>query len=590
MRWILLVALLVFPLTACEYQEEMPASDNRASDEPSTVERVSVVSDRASQLTMSVADLDIDDQIHVPGTVLAPEFSDVHEMAAIKFIYQTGATGEQLMVEAIGGGAGWLDYDLDSFPDLYCVQGGDPVTQSTAVRNQFFRNQGDGTFQDFTAASGLGDAAYGQGLTIADFNNDGFDDIFVTNITHNRLYQNMGDGTFEDISESSGTAQASNWSTSAAWGDLNLDGNLDLYVCNYVKYDVQNPKDCSDSQGVKRTCHPNQMEAEWNEVYFNLGNGRFKAASAERGIRATDGKSLGVVISDLNKDGYPDVYVANDVTPNFLFLNQQRQTFQNAAIEKGCAMSGDGNNQASMGIAHGDYDHNGFLDLYVTHFTDDSNTLYANLGEAGFHDATKSSGLHRPTIPYLAFGTVMGDFNYDRQMDLFVANGHIDRLEDQGYDWKMTPLLFCYQGQQWANCSDQSGPYFKKKLISRGVAAADYDNDGDQDLFVVHQNDPAALLQNQSWGNHWLKILLIGRESNRSALGAKVEVVQPGEVFYQELVGGSSYCSSSQRALFFGLGSDSADCTLKILWPSGRTEIREAVPVDQTLKLIEPTE
>ncbi|WP_339733399.1 CRTAC1 family protein [uncultured Gimesia sp.] len=519
-----------------------------------------------------------------------PQFREVHVQAGVEFIYDNGAKGEQLMVEAIGGGAGWLDYDRDSLIDVYCVQGGDPVSNSADQgQNQLFRNLGHGSFKKLTADTGVANSGYGQGVTIADFNNDGFDDIYVTNVGKNALYQNMGDGTFEDVSEVSGTTNPLLWSSSAAWGDLNRDGNLDLYVCNYVKFDVRNPKFCTDKKGIKRICHPNEMEAELNEVYFSLGNGQFKVAGDELGLRGSDGKSLGVLISDLDRDQFPDIYVANDVTPNFLFLNHEGQTFRNAAIEKGCAMSGAGSNQASMGIAHGDYDRNGFLDLYVTHFTDDSNTLYANLGEAGFHDATKTTGLHRPTISFLAFGTIMGDFNHDRHMNLFITNGHIDQMEDQGYDWKMTPLLFSYQGGQWVNCSAQAGPYFRQKFIGRGIAAGDYDNDGDQDLFVVNQNDPASLLQNESHGNHWLKVMLSGTTSNRTAIGTKVEVRQNGELFYQEVVGGSSYCSSSQFALFFGLGQVETDCQVKIIWPSGQTQTLEQIPVDQTLKIIEPT-
>jgi hypothetical protein len=280
--------------------------------------------------------------------------------------------------------------------------------------------------------------------------------------------------------------------------------------------------------------------------------------------------------------------VANDTTSNHLFLNQGGGMFKEQGLVMGCSMSGLGHNQASMGLALGDYDRNGLPDLYSTHFTADSNTLYRNLGPAGFTDATSESGLHQPTLAYLGFGTVMQDFNLDGRQDLFIANGHIDDWREvNGDSWRMKQQLFSFDGQKWRELGERAGDYFQQEFLGRAVATADYDRDGDLDMLVVHQNDPIGLLRNDSERGHFLQLSFVGVDSNRAGVGVKARVRQGDLEFVQQLAGGTSYCASHQPVLVFGLGDSTAPCEISVTWPSGRLEQLTDVPVDQFLTILE---
>jgi len=516
-------------------------------------------------------------------------FSDVHTEAGIEFVYDNGASPKKLMPESTSGGAAWIDYDLDGWPDLFFPQGGsfDATSWDDQPKDELFRNLGDGRFTSVARACRLVDVEFGHGVAVADFDNDGFDDVYVCNVGADVLYLNMGDGTFVDVTEPAGIANA-RWSSSAAWGDLDLDGDLDLYVCNYVDYDPRNPLPCVDENGNPATCNPTEMEGVPNVCYFNNGDGTFVEEADARGLNGDGSKSLGIVIADLNGDHVPDVYVANDTTANHLFVGQGDGTFVESAIALGCALSGLGQYQASMGIGFGDYDRNGYPDLYLTHFTTDSNTLYQNLGAAGFTDMTRQSGLHQPTLEYLAFGTVMADLDANGELDLFVANGHIDDFRKRtGALWHMPPQLFAYDGTRWHEVSSTAGPYFEQPLLGRAVASCDYDRDGDLDLAVTHQNDAAGLLRNDSDRGHWLQFELIGQESNRSGVGAVVTVEQGDLRLTQELPGGTSYCASHEPVLYFGLGESDAACKVTVRWPSGRIQELTDVRTDRTMTLFE---
>ena len=529
-------------------------------------------------------------------SVVCPRFEDTSAARGLEHVYRNGEAGGSLMVEAIGGGVGWLDFDRDGLWDLYFNQGGDPavVDRTNQPFDRLFRRlppSAGGRFIDVTAACQIHETGYGQGVAVGDFDDDGFDDVYVTNVGANTLYRNLGDGTFLDSTAAAGVGDE-RWSSSAAWSDLDGDGDLDLYVCNYVRYDPFHPKDCRNVKGEPRICHPRDVEHWPDECYENLGDGSFRPVAAAWGLFGPGNKALGVAVADFTNDGLPDIYVANDTTPNFLFVNEGKRAdgemqFRESATLLGCAVDRNGMAQASMGLAVGDYDDNGWLDVYSTHFYDESNTLYRNLGASGFEDVTGLVGLHEPTLPRLGFGTAMADFNADGRQDLIIANGHVENYPGNPL-LKMKAQLFSFNGQRFKDCSSAAGPYFEEKLVGRGVALADSDGDGDLDVAIAHQNSPAALLENRSAAGHWLTFQFIGERSNRRGIGARVTVTSGDRTWIRELCGGSSYASTHQPLLAVGLGDRGGPCTVEVRWPSGATQRLEGTAVDQALVLREP--
>lgn len=495
-----------------------------------------------------------------------------------------------LMVQPTGGGCGWIDFDRDGRWDLYLNQAGDAGSPRSPEQptDQLFRNLGDAKFKAVTSVSGIDERDYSQGVAVGDFDNDGFDDVFVTNVSAtDTLFQNQGDGTFLDVS-SLLPPQQKLWSSSAAWGDIDRDGDLDLYVCRYVMFDRFHPVECRTAKGERKMCQPNDVVGAADEFFLNVGDGTFVAQARERGLFGPMNKALGVAIADFDNDGWPDIYVANDATPAFLYLNQQNGHFKNVADLLGCALSLEGRAQAGMGIALGDYDRNGFLDLYLTHYEGEWNTLYQNLGSQGFSDVTGSAGGVTPTLSMVGWGTVMEDFNQDGNEDLIMANGHLDDPGHLGVKLAMAPQLFSLVGQKLVECSEQGGDFFSHKYTGRGLATADFDDDGDLDVVIVNQNASTSLLRNDSVRGHWIKLSLVGRESNRHGIGARVTLVVDSERFVKELAGGTSYCASHEPTLLFGLGERTGPCTLEIRWTNGRTQRMENVSVDQELRITEP--
>ena len=530
------------------------------------------------------------------ATATCTPFDDVAETTGLIHVYDNGEGGKSLMAEATGGGSGWLDYDRDGRPDILVGQGGDPsvANRDNQPSDTLFRNlgtaPGESQFVDVTAAARLSERGYSQGVAIGDFDADGFDDIYVTNAGINRLFRNLGDGTFVDVTQESGTGDP-RWSSSAAWADLDGDHDLDLYVCNYLQYDILDPLPCNNAQGEARICHPRDIDPWPDACFVNNGDGTFREAAREMGLFGPGNKGLGVAVADFTGDGLVDLYVANDTEANFLFVNQGEGRFEERAMVLGCAVDRLGRTQASMGLAVGDYDNDGNLDIYSAHFYDESNTLYRGLGTAGFEDVTGLVGLHTPTLPRLGFGTVFCDFDADGWMDLFIANGHIENYPGNPL-LAQQPQLFEWTGSTWHDCSTMGGPFFEIRQVARGVAMADHDGDGDVDLAVMHQNTPVALLENRAELGRWLGLEFVGTTSNRRGIGCKAIVRCGDREVVQQLVAGMSYASTHQPRLFFGLGPEADDapvaCEVEVRWPSGMVQTLDRVALGQTLTVTEP--
>lgn len=523
---------------------------------------------------------------------------DVAGDSGLDFSYQNGASGKRYLLESMGGGVAVFDYDNDGWPDVYFIQGGDLPDPSKRIAkathktsestNRLFRNLGDGRFEDVTEWAGVGDPGYGQGCAVGDLDNDGDDDLFVANYGANVLYENLGDGRFQDISDQL-PAHADEWSSGAAFADFDRDGRLDLYVVNYV----DSLRTCRNAEGQIATCDPSNFHAVQDLLLRNVGNGSFEDVTESSGIVAAGGKGLGLAVVDLDGDGWQDIYVANDGEPNFLFRNQAdvgRIRFRDVARESGTAVNREGVAEAGMGVAVADLDYNGLPDLYVTHFHRESNTAYLNLGQLLFRDATRQLGLHDATLGSLGFGVQAVDLNGDSRWELLVANGHIDNLEDVATPWKMQPQLFRESGGgRFQDVSSQAGPFFQQAHLGRGLARLDWDRDGDWDFVMVHQDAPAALLENRSPPQgDVLQIRLVGTRSNRDGLGAVVEAEGEFGPRRAYLAPGESFYSHHDRTLLLGLGRVAKDAVeVRVRWPNGDWRTYPQTPLNRRVVLRE---
>lgn len=537
-----------------------------------------------------------------PGASLPPQqlqLTEVTDAAGLTFEHRHGGTGERYMVETMGSGLGLVDIDLDGWPDAYLVQQGPTpgFVSDEQLTDRLFRNAA-GSFRDVTAASRLLESGYGMGIAAADYDNDGFPDLYVTNFGVNNLWRNNGDGTFSHADEA-GTGDDL-WGVSAAWADFDLDGDLDLYVANYVDFGWDNNVFCGDaSRQISAYCHPDVYDALPDRLYENRGDGTFVEIGTAAGIDdRIDGKGLGVVWGDYDGDGDPDIYVANDSTRNFLYTNQGDSTFVDDSFLAGVGYSVDGRTESGMGTDFGDFDADHDLDLIVTNLTLETNTLYRNLGDSAFVDYSYTSGIGEPSLLLVGFGTNWFDVDNDTDLDLFVANGHIidniaefregvagSALAERTYP--QPNHLYVNDGSgRFAEAHAEAGSGMQLVKVSRGSVVGDVDNDGDQDILISNSNQSADFLRNNTVGGNWIQLRLVGRGSNRNAVGARVEVesadtnVVGAAHPIREVAAGASYGSTNDLTLHVGLGAASS-ASLIIRWPGGDREVVSDLPAKQ---------
>ncbi|MFI5457798.1 MAG: FG-GAP-like repeat-containing protein [Isosphaerales bacterium] len=522
---------------------------------------------------------------HGPATARAPlvipRFTDDAQTVGLDFVQENADAGGRLIPPVTAsGGVGLLDFDNDGWLDVYLVQGGpfppEAKPSASTPGDRLFRNRGDGTFQDLSVPSGIGAMArgYGHGVAVGDFDNDGWADLFVTRWRSYALYRNKRDGTFEDVTEKTGLGGDRDWPTSAALADLDGDGDLDLYVCHYLKWDDKETRSCADPKDPTiYRCQPLDFEALPDHVFRNDG-GRFVDITREAGIVDRNGRGLGVLAADVDDDGDTDLFVANDMTANYLFLNKGGFRFEETAHAAGVAGNASGMYQAGMGVACGDLDGDGRLDLAVTNFYNESTTFFRNLGQGSFTDQTNAIGLALPSRYRLGFGIAFLDANNDGWLDLITANGHVHDGRPQ-FPWKMPVQLFLGDGGgKLIDVSAQAGPPFQVLRMGRGLAAGDLDNDGRVDIVVVSQNEPVVYFHNRTVSDrgHFLTLLLEGTTSNRDAVAAKVSVNCSGRIRVAPRLGGGSYQSASDPRLRFGLGTARWADWVEVRWPSGRVD------------------
>ncbi len=527
-----------------------------------------------------------------------PLFLDVAEQTGILFRHQSGARGEYYLPEIMGPGAALFDYDSDGDLDVYLLQGGAFAGSDTTDRpgNRLYRNdskRGDAKslrFVEVGGEAGVAHPGYGMGVAVGDIDHDGHPDLYVTNFGPNVLYRNNGDGTFSDVTEASGTAE-NRWSTSASFCDYDSDGDHDLIVLNYIDFTLAGNKRCYDAVGGADYCNPKEYRPLPDRLFRNLGDGRFEDVTVSSGLGSVAGPGLGVGCRDLNGDQRPDIYVANDGSANFLWVNQGDGTFLEDGLMAGAAFNAEGAPEGSMGLAVGDFDNDNDDDLFMTHLTQETNTLYLNDGKGLFHDQTITSGLGVPSVAYTGFGADWIDYDNDGFLDLFVANGavrNLNPLKGGGNPYRQINQLFRnIGGKRFTETTSQAGPVFQLSEVSRGAAIGDIDNDGDLDILLTNNDGPARLLLNQTAsGHHWLSIDLDGGPQNPLALGARVEVQAQNKVPVRRVSKtDGSYLSAGDRRVHFGLGKAAGIERLVVVWPDGARESWGAQKADRIVRL-----
>jgi hypothetical protein len=532
------------------------------------------------------------------------KFTDIRNQAGITFLQDSTQTEEKYYLETMGTGVAWLDYDQDGLMDLYFVQSGptEAYQPDHPMRSALYRNNGDGTFTDVTLKAGVAaENHYGQGVAVGDYDNDGFPDLYVTGYNSAILYHNNGNGTFTDVTKKAGVADQGNWSTSAAWIDYDNDGYLDLVVTNYIDWSPKNNLWCGEHRpGYRSYCHPGNYKGQKTKLYHNNHDGSFTDVSDSSGVGKPESKGMGVVVADFNGDGWPDIAIANDSWPNFLFINKHDGTFQDVSFISGIAASEDGRYEAGMGIDAADVFGTGAQDIYITHLDFELNRLYRNNKDGTFTDATFSSGIGNKAILYSGVSMKFVDYDNDGWPDIVQLNGAmVDNVQlyhsEVAYKEPMFMLRNLGKGQFEKMPDGALGADFSRPIAGRGIASADFDNDGDIDLGINNRGDYPMLLRNDQShdgganSNHFLEVLLMGTKSNRDGLGASLKITAGDWTHVEQAKGGMSYMSANDPRIVFGLGKHTKIDRLEITWPSGQIDRFKDLPLDKIIAIKEGT-
>ena len=520
------------------------------------------------------------------------QFVDATTRAGINFRHTNAASGQKFLMETMAPGCAFFDYDGDGYLDVYFVNG-DTLPGFQAAKplsNALYRNNRDGTFSDVTDKAGVRGHGYGMGVVAADYNNDGLQDLFITNFGSCILYRNNGDCTFTDVTVAAGLNNHG-WGTSAAFFDYDNDGFLDLFICNYVDFSLDHNVYCGSPDRGRGYCSPENFAGTPCVLYHNNGDGTFTDVTASSGIGGYTCKALGVVTADFTGNGYQDIYVANDRLGNMLFLNHGNGSFEEAGTLAGAAYTASGRAQSGMGVAAADYDGDGRLDVVVTNLSLEGYSLFHNDGDASFTDVSFPSGIGAPSVMLTGWGVAFFDYDNDGHDDLIAVNGHaMDNvsLASPDLSYPQPALLLRNDGAHFRDVTNAHGAILSVARAARGLAVGDYDNDGKMDLLICTCNGPAILLRNEGHPtNHWLKIQPIGQKSNRDGIGVKIWVTAGGMTQMKELTGGGSYLSSCDRRLHFGLGGYRS-AAVRVRWPSGIEQRLDNVSGDSIVKIVEP--
>lgn len=527
------------------------------------------------------------------GAAVAPtgiQFTDITASSGIKFTHNSGRAGKKFLPETLGAGGAFFDADQDGWSDVILVNSKDWAPRGRKSVHALYRNNKNGTFTNITAGSGLDVEMYGLGVSVADYDNDGKSDVYITALEGDRLFQNLGGGKFKDVTAASGIKNA-NFGNSSAWLDYDRDGKLDLFVANYVQWNSKGDLWCSMDGTAKSYCTPESYKGTQSKLYHNLGGGKFEDVSGKSGVGDPNSKSLGVTVFDYNADGWPDIFVANDTQPNKLYRNKNG-TFTEEGMSAGVAFGEDGVAKGAMGVDSGDYDRSGRAHLLVGNFSNQMLGLYHNEGTGLFVDEAPASTVGRASLLYLAFGVFFWDYDLDGYLDIFAANGHIEeeigRVQPK-IQYREPPLLFRNLGKRkFESVASKMGAEFNRPIVARGAAHADIDHDGDLDLLITSNHGPAYLYRNDGGNkNKWLCIRTVGTKSNRDGIDAIVRVESASGKQWNRVRSGSSYCSQSDLALTFGLGADPTVTALEIEWPSGTKQRLTNIAANQFITVEE---